>query len=239
MAFTREPGRTGGIAVEASEQRMLFARLLEQVRDEAAAGREPTPGPFLTLSRQAGCGGAEVARRLGEQLGWSVLDRELVEDMARRLELEPRLLSLIDETRVDWFSETLLNLLNSRLVLQDSFVSMLSHSIAVAACAGPVIVVGRGGHLVLPPERGLRVRCVAPRAYRLERVAEREGLGARQAAERLDALDAARSEFVRRNFHVDPTDSEHFDMILDVSRFEIAGTARIIALGLELRGLLS
>ena len=58
--------------------------------------------------------------------------------MAERLGLESRLLELMDETRVGWFSETLLNLFNSRLVLQDSFVSMISRAMALAALEGPV-----------------------------------------------------------------------------------------------------
>jgi cytidylate kinase len=218
---------------------MQLDYLLDRIHSESAAGREPTPGPFLTISRQAGCGGADVAVRLGEVLGWKVLDRELIEVMAGQLELEPRLLQLIDETRVDWFSETLLNLFNSKLVLQGSFVSMLSHTIAAVACDGPVIVVGRAGNLVLPPDRGLRVRCVAPRSYRLARIAEREGLKVRAAQQWLDKVDAAREEFVRRHFHVDPSDPQHYDMVVDVSRFGVDGTASVIQRALEIRGVIS
>ena len=72
-----------------------------------------------------------------------VLDRELVQGLAKNLELAPRLLELMDETRVNWFSETLLNLFASRLVLQDSYVSMLSRGIALADAQGVVQEAGK------------------------------------------------------------------------------------------------
>jgi hypothetical protein len=239
MVRSQEERCAGGVTAEPLESRMQLDHLLERVQREAAAGRLPAPGSFLTISREVGSGGAEIATRLGAVLGWRVLDRELIEDMARRLELEPRLLSLIDETRVGWFSETLLNLFNSRLVLQGSFVSMLSHSIAAAACDGPVIVVGRAGHLVLPADLGLRVRCVAPWRFRLARVGDADDRDARQSRQRLDEMDAAREEFVRRHFHVDPKDPANYDLVIDTSRFGLDGSVQMIVKALEIRELVS
>lgn len=226
------------VATEPADLRMRLQGLLERAASSAETEKAPIPGPYLTISRQAESGGAEIARRLGDMLGWSVLDRELVHELARRLELEPRLLELMDETRVGWFSETLLNLFNSRLVLQNSYVSMLSRVIALAAFEGQVIVVGRGGNLVLPPNGGLRVRVVAPRHLRVAALAEREGLDPKTAGVRLDEIDASRADFVRRHFHVDPDDSAAYDMVLDSARFGLGGSAELIRRALELRGLI-
>ena len=110
------------LTMEPAEFRMRFQRVLERAAAGAEVPEEPVPGPYLTVSREVASGGSELARRVGQILEWSVLDRELVHNLATRLELEPRLLELMDETRVNWFSESLLNLFNSRLVLQDSFV---------------------------------------------------------------------------------------------------------------------
>ena len=226
------------VATEPADLRMRFQGLLERAASVAKTERATVPGPYLTISRQAESGGAQIARRLGEMLGWSVLDRELVHDLARRLELEPRLLDLMDETRVGWFSETLLNLFNSRLVLQNSYVSMLSRVIALAAFEGQVIVVGRAGNLVLPPNGGLRVRVIAPRHLRVETLAAREGLDVKAAGAMLDEIEESRADFVRRHFHSDPDDSSAYDMVLDSARFGIAGSAELIRRALELRGLI-
>ena len=226
------------VATEPADFRMRLQSVLERAAAAADTEKAPVPGHYVTISREAESGGAEIARRLGERLGWSVLDRELVNELARRLELEARLLELMDETRVGWFSETLLNLFNSRLVLQDSYVSMLSRVIALAAFDGRVIIVGRGGNLVLPPNYGLRVRVVAPRALRLAALAEREGLDHKKAGALLDEIDASRADFVRRHFHVDADDPAAYDLVIDSARFGLGGSAELIYRALELRGLL-
>jgi len=146
-------------------------------------------GPFLAISREVGSGGAEVARRIGQRLGWSVLDRQLVEDLARRLELSPQMLELLDETRSNWFHETMLNLMNSKIMLQNSFLTVLGKVLHLAAYDGKVIFVGRGGHLLLPRERGLMVRLIAPREVRLATIQAREKLDAAEAERLLDELE--------------------------------------------------
>jgi cytidylate kinase len=218
---------------------MRLHGLLERVASEGKSGDEPVLGPFLTISREAESGGAEVARRVAQRVGWQVLDSELVQNLAKSLELEPRLLELMDETRVNWFSETLLNLFQSRLVLQDSYVSLLSRGIALAAYDGPVIIVGRGAHLVLPPDAGLRVRVVAHRRLRVQALAETDGLDERTAGHRLDAIDHSRSEFVRRHFHSNSADASSFDMVVNSGTFGLEGATDLICRALELRGLIS
>ena len=194
-------------------------------------------GPFLTVSRQAESGGAEVARAVGLRLGWSVLDKELVEDLAERLKLTPQLLALMDETKSDWFRDTILNLLNSRLVLQDSYVTMLGRVILLAAFDGRVVIVGRGGHLILPREHGLRVRVVAPLKARVARLQEREQVDAAAAEKRIAKIDRSRAEFLRRHFDATTDEAQLFDLVLDASAFGIEGTADLICRAMEVRGL--
>jgi cytidylate kinase len=227
------------VAAEPAEVRMRLQGLLERVASTGKSGEEPVLGPYLTISREAESGGAEVAREVSQRIGWQVLDSELVQNLAKSLELEPRLLELMDETRVNWFSETLLNLFESRLVLQDSYVSLLSRGIALAAYDGPVIIVGRGAHLVLPPGAGLRVRVVAHRSLRVQALAEREGLDEKTAGHRLDAIDHSRTEFVRRHFHNNPADATSFDMVVNSGTFGLKGSADLICRALEQRGLIS
>ena len=228
----------GGVSSAPAEFMMRFQELRQRAAAGGAIAEEPVLGPFLTISREACSGGADVAREVGQRLNWPVLDRELIHSLAEQLGLEPRLLKLMDETRIDWFSETLLNLFNSRLLFQDSFVSMLSRSMALAAFDRPVVIVGRAGNLVLPPRRGLRVRIVAPRELRLAALAQREKLDLRSAGRLLDRIDGSRSEFVRRNFHCDPGDPEYYDMIVNVIGFGTDGVADLICHALEVRGLL-
>jgi cytidylate kinase len=147
------------------------------------------------------------------------------------------MLELLDETRSNWFHETMLNLMNSKIMLQNSFLTVLGKVLHLAAYEGKVIFVGRGAHLLLPRETGLMVRLTAPRASRLAAIQERENLDPAEAERLLDQLEAARAAFIRRHFHREPDDPTQYDMVLDSSVFGIDGCVELIVRALELRGL--
>ncbi len=239
MARTPQIRRLDEASARPADAQVRLHDLLS--RNAAPTGRPaaqtPAIGPFLTVSRQAGSGGAEVARRIGLRLGWAIYDRDLVDSLARRLELAPDMLNLVDETRSNWFNDTLLNLLNSRLVFQDSYVSMLGKVMLLAACEGRSILVGRAGHLLLPAEAGLRVRVIAPRHERLSRLSAVESIDPVEAATQLEYLDASRAKFIHRHFHEQPDDPSLYDMVVDTRAFGIDGAVELICAALRLRGL--
>ena len=238
MSTSTEERRQGGISTSQIEYQMRFRDLI------ARAARQPGPelkkktfDQFLTISREAGSRGAEVAQRMGERLGWAVLDKNLVDRLAGDLELQPRVLEVLDETRINWFSETLLNLFNSRLVAQQGYVELLGKVIALAATSEPVVIVGRGAHLILPPEAGLRVRVIAPRAWRVQWLAASEGLELQAAEKRVDVIDADRSAFVSRNFRHESTDASAYDLVLNAASLGVDGCVEVIYRALKVRGL--
>lgn len=228
--------RQRSVAERAAEFQIRLEQVLARAGDER---RGPEASlhlhPFVTFSRQAASGGAEVARRLGERLGWRVLDRELVEELAARLEVSPAMLELLDETRSNWLSETLFALVNSRLVLQDSYVALLGRIVLATAADGPSVIVGRGANFLLPPGGGLRVRTVASEERRIQWLVEREGLDRRTAERRLHEVETSRAEFIRRHFHADPGDPSHFDLVVDVGSFGVEGATDVIEVALARR----
>mgnify|MGYP001229775730 CR=1 FL=1 len=52
---------------------------------------------LITISRQYGAGGSEVARLVAASLGWAVLDNEIVERVAQRAGLAPDIVAREDE----------------------------------------------------------------------------------------------------------------------------------------------
>ncbi len=206
----------------------------------AVAHREPPRaemGPYITISRQAASGGAEIARMVAKRWGWSVLDKELVESIARRLEVAPRLMELMDETSTNWFSGSFLTLLEPRLLTQDSYVLMLGKIVLLAAYDGRVVIVGRGAGFMLPREPGLAVRVVAPREARLARLCRDEGLDPGVAAKRLDEIEASRENFVRRHLRCDPRDPASYDLVVDSEALGLEGAAELVCHAAEIRGL--
>lgn len=236
MSTSTEERLRGGITNDQVEYQMRFRDLISRAAVHSEAELDGLScGPFLTISRESGSQGAEVAQLVGERLGWAVLDRDLVEQLAGDLELEPRVLALLDERRTNWFSETLLNLFNSRLVAQQGYVELLGKVVALAAAAEPVIIVGRGAHLILPPDSGFRVRVIAPRAFRAQQISRAQGLNPRAAEKWLDDVDADRRGFVMRNLREDVTDPSLYDLVLNSASLGVHGCVEVIARALEVR----
>jgi len=238
MTTSTAERQSGSVATGLVEYQMRFreilARAAEGGKDAIAASK--SYGPFLTISREAGSGGAEVARRIGSRLGWAVLDKELVNGLADDLKLEPRILQLMDESRANWFSETLLNLFNSRLVSQHSYVDLIGKVVSLAASNGRTVIVGRGAHLVLPRTHGLRVRIVAPKINRIESTVSKEGLAPGAAAKHVDELDADRRHFIRRNYQLDVADCSQYDLVVNTGTLGLDSSADVIVRALQLRG---
>ena len=56
----------------------------------------------LTVAREYGSGGGHIARIVSEKLGWNLLDRALVEGIARSAQVDPDLAHRYDERVDSW-----------------------------------------------------------------------------------------------------------------------------------------
>lgn len=202
---------------------------------EAGSGPSPAagyPSPHsaftIALSREAGARGAEVAHAVGEQLGWPVYDRELLDKIAGEMGLSPHRLESVDENRVAWLLECLESISGQPGVSEAGYVRHLGNVLLSLAAQGECVIVGRGAAHILPPETTLRVRLVAPRESRIGMFQERHTISRAEAAAEIDRIDRQRSAFVKDHFHKDPSDPRLYDLILNSSRFSVPACARII-----------
>jgi cytidylate kinase len=195
--------------------------------------------PFIAVSRQAGAGGEQIARQLGARLAWRVFDKELLDYLAEQCRLDARSLELLDETKVSWFDESVLNLIQPRLISQDDYVRRLVRIVVLGLLDGPAVLVGRGTGAVLPRAGGLSVRVVAAVGDRLARIRDAGSLDEKAARRVVTETDTARREFVRRHFHVDPDDPLQYDLIVNTSRVGVEGAAEIVLAAASSRGLLA
>jgi cytidylate kinase len=189
----------------------------------------PSPPAFtVALSREAGANGALVARAVGERLGWSVYDRELLERVAAEMGQHATLLESLDERRQSWLAECLESFSSTPAVSEDSYVRHLLATVLALAAHGDCVIIGRGVPQVLPAATTLRVRVVAPLDVRVEAIRQRLGLDRAAAARWVEKTDDERARFVRYHFHKDPADPCGYDLILNSGRFAVAECSELI-----------
>ena len=208
---------------------------------------------LITVSREFGAGGSRVAALIAEALGWTLVDNEFIDLVAKRAGLTPEEVARREE-RVPGFVERL-----ARTLAVTSQEFAVPQPEAVAALAEPelvrlteavvreaathdhVVLVGRAATTVLERrEDALHVRIVAPRAFRVRVIEEREGLDTRHAEERVDAVDAQRARYHREYYDRDWTDPTLYHMVLNTEALGFAGAANVVvgrvnAIGAESR----
>ncbi|OHB70933.1 MAG: hypothetical protein A2V70_19565 [Planctomycetes bacterium RBG_13_63_9] len=220
------------ILAAAERQMQAWVRAAE-IQDRALREEDPSRlterlGKYIAISREAGAGGSEIARLVGEELGWEVLDKSLLDHVAERLQVSPMTLELVDETQSNWVFDVLGTWMDRTIITHDKYVAHLGRVILAAARRGNVVLVGRGAQFLLPRNKGLAVRLVAPLKYRVERIMQCENLGEPDARRFVEQLDAGRREFAERYFHRDIGDPGLYDLVINVARLGPAGAVEQI-----------
>jgi len=223
--------------VEAILERQGRFRELRKKLEAESAGKltSLTEGPWVSLSRQLGSGGIELARRLGHELGWQVYDREILRVIAENTHTRESVLSQMDEQTVGPLSEYLRRLLDSRFPGQQPVMRETMSVIWGLAKQGNAVIVGRGANWFLSPRSGVRVRTIAPREVRTEAQARASAID-RAAAERMiDEDDRRRAEFVRQVHGQDIEDPEGYDLILNLGALDLDTAQEIVLTALRRR----
>jgi cytidylate kinase len=198
-------------------------------RGEAEARAQETKPVFtIAISRQSGARGTTTARAVGERLGWAVYDRELVERIAKDMKLQARLLERVDEKRVGWLQEIMESFSSATVVSDIAYVHRLAKTIASLVAHGDCVLVGRGVTHILPVGTTLRVRLVAPVAWRVAAMRQKRGISEEEAAVKVAVIDRERVRFVREHFNKDTTDPSLYDLVLNAERFSVDQCADLI-----------
>lgn len=196
---------------------------------------------LITLSRQYGAGGSEVARLVADQLGWTVVDNEIVNRVARRAGLAATVVAEQDE-RVPGFVERLARALMASsqefavpeigvaVRAEDpSLVRLTELVVKEIAAEGKVVLVGRAAPAVLGETvEALHVKLVADRAWRLRLAMQSEGLEEKAALRLLTETDAQRARYHREHYGRDWDDPVHFHLTLNTGLLGLDGAADVI-----------
>jgi cytidylate kinase len=200
----------------------------------------------VTISSTYGTGDVVIGRRLAERLGVVFLDRDIPAFVADRLDLPEAAAALYDERPQGAFGRLIDTLARAPVVTQPSSPERLETEarrykleveqlLARTAASGGVIL-GRGGAVVLRSVPGaLHVRLVGPRATRVRRAMEMEGIDGEMAQRRLRANDRARVDYGRRFYGVDAGDVALYHLVIDSTAFDLETCVEIIAAASEAR----
>jgi len=182
----------------------------------------------IAISRQPGARGGEVARALGEELGWHVYDRELIQKISESAHLSERVVAILDEKDRSLLTDWLASLTVEPYLSPYGYIQHLTTVVTAIARLGGAVIVGRGCHLILRPGQGLRVFVVAPLEERIRTVAAREAVSPSEAGQLIVAEEAQRQAFLRKYFRADFGDHTAFDLVINTAALGVSGAVQAI-----------
>jgi cytidylate kinase len=179
----------------------------------------------VTLSRQLGSLGFEIAQLVSQRTGYKLVWRELINQAALRAGAPEVALAMIDE----------LNMLGLKPSPEDmrAYLSAVRTVMSEFADAGNVIIVGRAGQIILANRPGtFHVRVTAPVSVRVERLAKRQDIPIEAARAQVDASDRYHQNYFKRYYKLPWDGSGLYDLVLNTAKLNMEDAAEIICIAL-------
>jgi CMP/dCMP kinase len=203
----------------------------------------------ITISREYGSGGGEIAASLAKRLQWQLIDHEVVVRVAQKLHVSEEEAADHDERVENLASRVLKSLravhptmpvtIEMPLTTEShAFHEARSQIIEGAVASGHVVIVGRGAQAHLRQRRDvLHVRIVAPLEARIAYVMSREGLERAAAQARILRKDQERARYLETFYHRTPSDPHLYDLVLNTAILDLESAVDVIELVLERKAL--
>ena len=195
---------------------------------------------IISIGRQHGSGGREIARLLARELGIKCYDKEIVDEAAKHSDFSRDLINAYDEKRMSAF---MLHAggygLNENFRLNMQVVSAQFDAIREIASKGDCIFVGRCADYILRERSDLvSVFILGDMDERLKCLERRQGLDVATARKKIKEVDKDRSSFYK--YYSDQVwgDAQNYDLCINSSRLGVEGTVKVIMDYIKTRGLI-
>lgn len=175
----------------------------------------------ITISRQMGSQGDELAVHVAQQLGWQLISRDLINRAAAAAGVPHMALVDIDE----------LGLLNLRASAQDwrAYQTHVEGLMQAWAYRGEAVIIGRGGQMAL---RGwpdvFHIRVIAPLEMRVTYLQQKENISAEAARARLEASAKTRARYLRRSYGVQIEDPALYHLTVNTGLLGLPQTINLV-----------
>jgi cytidylate kinase len=167
----------------------------------------------LTIEREYGSGGADIARKLAGRLGWKLWDQLMTDEIARQMDCDSRAVEQHEERRDPLYYrlfkafmrgsfEGSLNAPRMKIVDAECIREVAERVVRAAAKDGNSIIVGRGSAYYLRDRPdAFHVFVYAPFEEKVNRL-RAMGKKEEEAIELAETVDRDRAAFIKQYFDV-------------------------------------
>ena len=180
----------------------------------------------ITISRQMGSQGCQVAEEIARCLNYRVVWREVINEAASRAGVPEVALATIDE--LDFLG------LRPSADARKAYHQAVREIMIELAREDNVVIVGRAGQVILRDWPGaLHVRIYAPLELRVEQIAKQHNEPLEAARSQALASDKARTQYLKRYYQSGWNDPDLYDVMINTAHFTIKAAALVVCKALE------
>ena len=183
---------------------------------------------IITIEREYGCGGGDIAQLVANRLGWKLWDQRLTEEIARLANCPKAVVEAREEKNDPLYYrlfksflrgsyEGSINAPKLNLVDSETILKTTRRVVEHAAEHGNCVIVGRGSQQFLKNRaETLRVFLYAPREDKVKRLLAR-GKSEKEAEELVDSVDRERADFIQKYFNAEWPDRPVYHSMLNTA----------------------
>lgn len=179
----------------------------------------------ITIGREYGSGGYELAEKLAQALNFHFYDKEVIAKLADKLLVPESYLEAADQSafrRKNIFQEMIPIFANGDAEQADYIFKEQGRFIAQLAAEGGCVFIGRRADYYLRdlPE-AVHIFCYADQDFKVERVCAYENCSPEEAAKRIQDMDKRRKTSYEYTTGRKWADRKNYDLMIDTSAFGI------------------
>jgi cytidylate kinase len=183
---------------------------------------------IITIEREYGCGGGDIAQLVANRLGWKLWDQWLTAEVARLANCPKTVVEAREERNDPLYYrlfksfmrgsyEGSINAPKLNLVDSETIIKITRRIVEHAAERGNCVIVGRGSQQFLKNRTDtLRIFLYASREDKVRRLLAR-GKSKPEAEELVDTVDRERAHFIQKYFHVEWPDRAVYHSMMNTA----------------------
>jgi cytidylate kinase len=226
--------------MKCSVERLLEALIGIEVAQERKATEEKAAlarkaSYVVTVSRGYGSLGKIIAQALADRLGVRCCDRSILEGVAKHADVDVELVKRLDENIEPSVALPWTAFFKGKSFPKERYLHHLVKVVLNISKKGGVIV-GRGAHLILGPDRAFRVRVIGSLEVCARRVVERDQLDIEAARERVMTINRQRADYLQQLYGEGINDCSDYDLTINTDRFGVEAAIELILHSMQLAG---
>lgn len=185
---------------------------------------------IITINRECGSGGGEIARLLGKKLGVKVYDRKILDSVAQQFDLSVENIERVKAQRTTWWDDFCrfyqqfgaISSSSSNDTLLEATPLSVYHAEArlmrELAAKESCIIIGRAGfHVFRDEPNAVHILIIADDDARIDRIARKQNLSKEEAEKVINDIDNRRDTFVKSVTEKSRLDAHNYDLVINIT----------------------